>query len=248
MTQAANQPSSTTPRNAGSRSTPTWQSRLTGAPVQGSDGERLGKVAGVYFDNDTDAPAWAAVKTGQLGGFIPLVPLAQAGWDGATLTVPFTRQALKAAPHHDPDAALSPDDEAELRRQYGLSDDRSATDGRRDRTSTPGEQELRGRQDLVYERDASGPRNGRWHSGRDEIGGDREGRSESAGAPRTVEPVTDRTGSATSTSIKAAPTPDMSKAVTAWLNMAGNMMKLQQQWFASMLGTGNLSAGNATKM
>jgi len=250
MTQPANQPSSTTPRNGGSRSTPTWQSRLTGAPVYGSDGERLGEVAGVYFDNDTDAPKWAAVETGQFGGFVPLVPLAQAGWDGATLTVPLTMQALKAAPHHDPDAAISPDDEAELRRQYGLSDDRSATDRRRDTTSTPGEQELPGRQDVVYERDASGPRNGQWHVCRDELGGDREGRSESAGPPRTGEPVTDRTGTgaATSTSSKAVPTPDMSKAITAWLNMAGNIVKLQQQWFASMLGTGNPNARNTTKM
>src|SRR5690242_11662774 len=248
MTQAPNQPASTTPCNGGSRSTPTWQSRLSGAPVQGSDGERLGKVDAVYFDNDTDAPTWAAVKTGQLGGFIPLVPLAQAGWDGSTLTVPFTSQALKAAPHHDPDAAISPDDEAELRRQYGLSDDRSATDGRRDRTSMPGEQDLPDRQDVVYDRDASGPRNGQWHGGRDELGGDREGRSESAGAPRTVEPVTDRTRAATSTSITTAPTPDMSKAITAWLNMAGTIAKLQQQWFASMLGTGNPHARNTTKM
>jgi len=61
MTQAANRPSSETPRSGGSRSAPTWQSRLTGAPVQGSDGERLGKVNTVYFDNDTDAPAWAAL-------------------------------------------------------------------------------------------------------------------------------------------------------------------------------------------
>jgi hypothetical protein len=83
------------------------------------------------------------VKTGQFGGFVSLVPLAQVGWDGNTLTVPFTMQAFKGAPHHDPDAAISPDDEAELRRQYGLSDDRSATDRRRDRTGTPGEREPR---------------------------------------------------------------------------------------------------------
>jgi len=81
MTQAANRPSSETPRSGGSRSAPTWQSRLTGAPVQGSDGERLGEVAGVYFDNDTDAPAWAAVTTDRFGGYVLLVPLTQAGWD-----------------------------------------------------------------------------------------------------------------------------------------------------------------------
>src|SRR5689334_763449 len=157
MTQAANRPSSETPRSGGSRSAPTWQSRLTGAPVQGSDGEKLGKVNTVYFDNETDAPAWAAVTTERFGGYLLLVPLAQAGWDGATLSVPFDMQALKAAPHHDPDAAISPDDEDELYRHYGLSDQRSATDGRRDPNSTPSQQ------DPVDHRDEPAPRDEHRH-------------------------------------------------------------------------------------
>jgi hypothetical protein len=258
MTQPANRPSVTTRSNGGSRSAPTWQSRLTGAPVQGGDGEKLGKVDTVYFDNDTDAPAWAAVTTDRFGGYVLLVPLAQADWDGATLSVPFDMQALKAAPHHDPDAAISPDDEDELYRHYGLSDHglsdyglsdhglsdrRSATDGRHDRTSTPSEQAS------VDDGDGPGPRDEQRHSDRDELGGDREARSASAGVPGTVEQVTDRARSATSTSIAAlAPTPDMSKAVTAWFDMAGDLMKLQQQLFASMLGTGNPNARNTTKV
>src|SRR5215207_8923143 len=177
MTQPADRPSVTTRSNGGSGSAPTWQSRLTGAPVQGRDGEKLGKVDTVYFDDDTDAPAWAAVKTGLFGGYVALVPLAQADWDGATLTVPF--KALKAAPHHDPDAAISPDDEDELRRQYGLADERSATDRRRDRTSPPSEQAS------VDDRDGPGPRDeqrhsdrdAQWHGDRDESGGDREASS-----------------------------------------------------------------------
>jgi len=243
MTQPANQPSSTTPRNGGSRSTPTWQSRLTGAPVQGSDGERLGKVNTVYFDNDTDAPAWAAVTTDRFGGYVLLVPLAQAGWDGATLSVPFDMQALKAAPHHDPDAAISPDDEDELYRHYGLSDQRSATDGRRAPNSTPSEH------DSVDDRDEPAPSDERWNGDRDELGGNHEARSESAGAPRTVEQMTDRARSATSTSITAlAPTPDMLKAVTAWWDMTGDMMKLQQQLFASVLDSSKPNARNTTKV
>jgi hypothetical protein len=256
MTQPANRPSVTTRSNGGSRSAPTWQSRLAGAPVQGGDGEKLGKVDTVYFDNDTDVPAWAAVTTDRFGGYVLLVPLAQAGWDGATLSVPFDMQALKAAPHHDPDAAISPDDEDELYRHYGLSDHglsdhglsdhglsdrRSATDGRRDRNSTPSKQAA------VDDRDGPGPRDEHWHGDRDESGGDREAPSESAGAPRALDQVTDRARSATSTSIAAlAPTPDMSKAVTAWFDMAGDLLKLQQQLFASMSGTGNPNARNTT--
>jgi len=64
-----------------------------------------------------------------------------------------------------------------------------------------------------------------------------------------VEQVTDRARSATCTSIAAlSPTPDMSKAITAWFDMAGDLLKLQQQLFASMLGTGNPNARNTTKV
>jgi len=129
-------------------------STMTGAPVRGSDGEKLGKIDAIYYDNDTDAPEWAAVKSGLFGGHVTLVPLAQASWNGDTLTVPFDKAALKAAPHHDPDAAISADDEAELYRHYGIADSRSATvtgapatGERRDRSGEPG----------VQGRDTSGP-------------------------------------------------------------------------------------------
>ena len=127
---------------------------MTGSPVRGSDGEKLGKIDAIYFDNDTDAPEWAAVKSGLFGGHVTLVPLAQASWNGDTLTVPFDKAALKAAPHHDPDAAISADDEDELYRHYGITTGRSITAAdvpgsgeRRDLTGAPG----------VQGRDTSGP-------------------------------------------------------------------------------------------
>ena len=40
----------------------------------------------------------------------------------------------------------------------------------------------------------------------------------------------------------------MSKALTAWFDMAGDMMKLQQQFFSSVLGAGNTSDRNITKV
>lgn len=59
---------------------------LNGAPVQCSDGEKLGKVDSVYYDNDTNKPEWAAVKSGIFGGHVSLVPLKQGNWDDNTLT------------------------------------------------------------------------------------------------------------------------------------------------------------------
>ena len=68
--------------------------------------------------------------------------------------MPFDKQALTAAPHHDPDAAISAGDEDELYRHYGVAGDRcpTAVDApaageRRDLTGTAG----------VQGRDTSGP-------------------------------------------------------------------------------------------
>ena len=100
---------------------------MTGAPVRGNDGDKLGKIDAIYLDNATNAPEWAAVKSGLFGTHVTLVPLAQASWDGDTLSVPFDKAALTTAPHHDPDAAISAQDEDELYRHYGVTADRSAT-------------------------------------------------------------------------------------------------------------------------
>ena len=40
----------------------------------------------------------------------------------------------------------------------------------------------------------------------------------------------------------------MSKALTAWFDMAGDIMKLQLQFFSSVLGAGNTSDRNITKV
>jgi uncharacterized protein (TIGR02271 family) len=124
---------------------------ITGASVVGADGDKLGKVDAIYYDNETDKPEWAAVKSGLFGSHVTLVPLSRGNWDGDTLTVPFDKSALKTAPHHDPNAAISATDEDELYRHYGLGGGRTATDsvsdGRRDRIDEAG----------TVGRDTSGP-------------------------------------------------------------------------------------------
>jgi uncharacterized protein (TIGR02271 family) len=128
-------------------------STMTGATVYGSDGTSLGKIDAIYLDNETDKPEWAAVTSGLFGTHVSLVPLGQGNWDGTALSVPFDKEALKTAPHHDPGAALSPADEQDLYRHYGMATGRSANDTptsadpRHDRTGEPG----------VQGRDISGP-------------------------------------------------------------------------------------------
>jgi hypothetical protein len=87
------------------------------------------------------------------------------------------------------------------------------------------------------------------HGDRGELGDGREPRREPDGVQRTLEQVTDRARAATSNPGDAfAGTPDMSKVLTAWFDMAGDMMKLQQQFFANILGAGNANDRNTTKV
>ena len=88
-----------------------------------------------------------------------------------------------------------------------------------------------------------------WHGDRGELGDGREPRREPGGVQRTVEQVADRARAATPDPGNAfGGTPDMSKALTAWFDMAGDMMKLQQQFFSSVLGAGNTDDRNTTKV
>src|SRR5919199_6304880 len=95
-------------------------SSLAGAPVIGGDGQKLGNVDGVYYDNATDRPEWVAVRSGLFGTRVTLVPLSRADVTGDELHVPFDKAQLKDAPHHDPGRELSSSAEADLYRYYGL--------------------------------------------------------------------------------------------------------------------------------
>ena len=104
---------------------------LNGTTVIGGDGEKLGSVDAVYYDNATDEPAWVAVRSGLFGTRVTLVPLRRADYTDEELRVPFDKTQLRNAPHHDPGRELSSTDEADLYRYYGidyaLSEDESVT-------------------------------------------------------------------------------------------------------------------------
>lgn len=94
--------------------------RLNGTTVIGGDGEKLGNVDGVYYDNATDRPDWIAVRSGLFGTRVTLVPMSRADHAGDELRVPYDKVQLRNAPHHDPGNELSPAEEADLCRYYGI--------------------------------------------------------------------------------------------------------------------------------
>lgn len=82
-------------------------STITGQPVIGAGGSKLGTVDAIYPDVSTSGPEWAAVKTGILGNHVSFVPLAEADYNGDELRVPYSKAQVKAAPHQDPEQSLS---------------------------------------------------------------------------------------------------------------------------------------------
>ena len=95
--------------------------QLNGTTVVGGDGEKLGDVDAVYYDNATDRAEWVAVRSGLFGTRVTLVPLHRADYTGDELRVPFDKAQLRNAPHHDPGNELSSTDEADLYRYYGIA-------------------------------------------------------------------------------------------------------------------------------
>jgi hypothetical protein len=121
--------------------------------------------------------------------------------------------------------------------------------GREDRADDRDERDERDSRDEQSGQRQRTERGEQWQGDRGEVGDGREPRREPGGVQRSLEQVTDRARSATSVGVDAlAPTPDMSKVLTAWFDMAGDMMKLQQQFFASMLGAGNTNDRTTTKV
>jgi uncharacterized protein (TIGR02271 family) len=91
-----------------------------GQNLQGSDGEKLGKIEEIYLDTETREPEWALVTTGLFGTKQSFVPLREASRSSDGITVPFDKTTVKDAPKIDPDGQLSQPEEAELYRHYGL--------------------------------------------------------------------------------------------------------------------------------
>lgn len=95
--------------------------QIEGRNVVGSDGQKIGKVADVYYDRDTREPEWALVTTGMFGSRSTFVPLTAAQMTGEEVMIPFTKDHVKEAPNLDDDGELSQDEEALLSQHYGMS-------------------------------------------------------------------------------------------------------------------------------
>jgi uncharacterized protein (TIGR02271 family) len=135
---------------------------LTGATAYDRDGDKLGRIGQVYFDDNTDQPKWITVNTGLFGMNESFVPLQGARFDGDRVTLAYDKATVKDAPNVDGERHLDIEEERRLYRHYGLDHggeyggpERSGRHERRDATAADVVGDETGRRTEGY--DTSGP-------------------------------------------------------------------------------------------
>ncbi|MGJ7442143.1 DUF2382 domain-containing protein [Aquipuribacter sp. MA13-6] len=96
--------------------------RVTGTTIYTNDGDKIGSANQVYLDDATGEPQWVTVNTGLFGTSESFVPLSEAVLRDDRLEVPFDKKTVKDAPRLGESGHLSPAEEDELYRHYGLAD------------------------------------------------------------------------------------------------------------------------------
>ena len=91
--------------------------QLMGARVTGADGKVVGTVELVFNDDVDGTPAWARVRSGKAGRFVPLRG-SRVTPDG--LAVPFDSQKIISGPEIAADRHMSAAQAEQLSRYYGL--------------------------------------------------------------------------------------------------------------------------------
>jgi len=92
---------------------------MRGAPVYDSDGDKIGKVEEIFYDQQTRTPEWIGIGTGFFGNKRVLVPVEGAAAKDDGLIVPYSKQQVKDSPDIDEDE-ISQECEADLLAYYGI--------------------------------------------------------------------------------------------------------------------------------
>ena len=105
-------------------------------------GDKLGSVKEIFVDDKSGQPTFVEVNHGLFGMNSSLVPMRGHKFDGENLNLAFSKDRVKDAPDFDADQALTPEQQNEIYRHYGLDNvedttrygdtagDRSASDDR----------------------------------------------------------------------------------------------------------------------
>src|SRR3954464_2379589 len=103
-------------------------SRVIGQDVYDESGDKIGSAAEVYLDDETGEPEWVTVRTGLFGTKESFVPIRNADLTNDGVRVPVSKTQVKDAPKIDTDGHLSPQEEQELYRYYGMGTGTAGTE------------------------------------------------------------------------------------------------------------------------
>jgi uncharacterized protein (TIGR02271 family) len=93
---------------------------VVGSTAYDKDGDKVGKIGAVYYDDATNQPSWLSVQTGLFGTKETFVPVQGAELSGDRVTLQYDKATVKDAPNVDEDGHLSPQEEEQLYRFYGV--------------------------------------------------------------------------------------------------------------------------------
>ncbi len=82
-------------------------------------GSSVGRTQGLFVDCETGDPAWLTVRLGRFGKLIA-VPAADCAGGAGHVWVPYSRDALRAAPVVDPAKSLTRDQELAICAHFGI--------------------------------------------------------------------------------------------------------------------------------
>jgi uncharacterized protein (TIGR02271 family) len=111
-------------------------SRVIGQDVYDESGDKIGSASEVYLDDDSGQPEWVTVRTGLFGTKESFVPIRDADLTDNGVRVGVSKAKVKDAPKIDADGHLSPEEEQELYRYYGLGAGGSQTTQQTSRNTT----------------------------------------------------------------------------------------------------------------
>ena len=93
---------------------------LAGTTAYDRDGDKVGKIGAVYYDDQTNEPTWLTVHTGLFGTNETFVPVQGAEVGGDRVTLAYDKATVKDAPNIGEDGHLPPEQEQQLYRHYGI--------------------------------------------------------------------------------------------------------------------------------
>lgn len=96
------------------------QAKRDAAAVSSSDGDFLGELEAIYYDNDTGEPEWLGIRSGFLPSRRVLVPVRGARLEGRSVIVEVSTSQTESAPEIA-EEELSPEQEERLNAHYGLA-------------------------------------------------------------------------------------------------------------------------------